>query len=141
MTGGDDPANRAPMRWDLVNKENETLTWVKRLIKFRKAHPSLKYGDFQALQTDKLIAFTRTTGKLRENVIIVVNPTSTEVTESFAHRIGNLMSWQGMEDKFTGEKITQKVGMMSVQIPPKSIRIYTPIITRTNGFSPFDRIK
>ena len=141
MTGGDDPANRAPMRWDLNTPENETLSWVKKLIGFRKTHPSLRYGDFHALQTDKLIAFTRTTGKLRENVIVVVNPTDKKVTETFAHRIGNLMSWQTIEDQITGEKMTQKVGMMTVQIPPKSIRIYTPVVTRTNGFSPFDRIK
>jgi glycosidase len=141
MTGGDDPENRAPMRWDLVSPENETLNWVKKFITFRKTHPSLKYGDFQALQTDKLISFTRTTGKLRENAIIVVNPTNKKITESFAHRIGNLMSWQEIEDQITGEKITQKVGMMTVTIPPKSIRIYTPVITHANGFSPFDRIK
>jgi cyclomaltodextrinase len=141
MTGGDDPTNRAPMRWDLVNNNNKTLNWVRQLVEFRRAHPSLKYGDFQALHTDKLLAFTRTTGKLRENAIVVVNPTSNTVTETFSHRIGNLMSWQQMEDKFSGEKIFQKVGMMTVQLPPKSIRIYTPIITRTNGFSPFDRIK
>ena len=141
MTGGDDPTNRAPMRWDLVTPENENLSWVKKLIGFRKTHPSLKYGDFQALQTEKLIAFTRTTGKLKENVIVVVNPTAKKVTETFAHRIGNLMSWQGMEDQISGEKILQKVGMMSVTLPPKSIRIFTPVITRANGFSPFDRIK
>ena len=141
MTGGDDPANRAPMRWDLVTRENETLGWVKRLIGIRKSHPSLKYGDFQALQTDKLIAFTRTTGKLRENAIIVVNPTAKKVAETFAHRIGNLMSWQEIEDQISGEKILQKVGTMSVTVPPKSIRIFTPVVTRVNGFSPFDRIK
>ncbi len=141
MTGGDDPANRAPMRWDLVTKDNETLNWTKQLIAFRKKHPSLKYGDFQALQTDKLIAFTRTTGKLKENVIVVVNPTGKKVTETFSHRIGNLMSWQDLEDQFSGEKISQKTGLMTVTIPPKSIRIYTPIVTRANGFSPFDRIK
>ena len=141
MTGGDDPENRAPMRWDLVSKENETLSWTKQMIGFRKKHPSLKYGDFQALQTDKLIAFNRTTGKLRENVIVVVNPTGKKVTEMFSHRIGNLMSWQEMEDQFTGERIPQKTGMMTVSIPPKSIRIYTPIVTRSNGFSPYDRIK
>ena len=141
MTGGDDPTNRAPMRWDLNTPENETLKWIKQLIAFRKTHPSLKYGDFQALQTDKLIAFTRTTGKLRENAIVIVNPTAKKVTETFPHRIGNLMSWQGLEDQISGEKTTQKTGMMTVSIPPKSIRIYTPIVTRTNGFSPYDRIK
>jgi glycosidase len=141
MTGGGDPENRAPMRWDLATPENETLKWVRQLIQFRKLHPSLRYGDFQALQTEKLLAFTRTTGKLRENAIVVVNPTAKKVTETFAHRIGNLMSWEELEDKITGEKVLQKMGMMTVEIPPKSIRVYTPIITRSNGFSPYDRIK
>ena len=141
MTGKGDPENRAPMRWDLVNSDNKTLSWVKQLIAFRKKHPSLKYGDFQALQTEKLLTFTRTTGKLRENAIIVVNPTSKKVKETFAHRIGNLMSWQEMEDALSGEKVSQKTGLMTIEVPPKTIRIFTPIVTRTNGFSPQDRIK
>ena len=141
MKGGGDPENRAPMRWDLVTKENATLNWVKKFVTFRRSHPSLKYGDFQGLQTDKLLAFTRTTGKLRENAIVVVNPTAKRVKETFVHRIGNLMSWEEMEDMISGQKDRQMAGMMTVEMPPKSIRIYTPIITRVNGFSPYDRIK
>lgn len=141
MEGGGDPENRAPMRWDLVGPKNSTLNWIKRFVAFRKSHPSLKYGDFQALRTDKLLAFTRTTGKLRENVIVVVNPTSKKVTETFAHRIGNLMSWEEMQDMLSDTKVLQKTGLMTVEMPPKSIRIFTPVVTRTNGFSPYDRIK
>ncbi len=141
MEGGGDPENRAPMRWDLVGPKNETQQWIKKFIAFRKSHPSLKYGDFQALKTEKLLAFTRTTGKLRENVIVVVNPTAKKVTETFAHRLGNLMSWEEMRDMLSDEKVLQRSGLMTVEMPPKSIRIFTPIVTRTNGFSPYDRIR
>lgn len=141
MEGGGDPENRAPMRWDLVSKKNETLNWVKQLIAFRRSHPSLRYGDFQALRTEKLLAFTRTTGKLRENVIVVVNPTTKKVKETFAHRLGNVMSWEDMHDMVTGERTNQFSGLMTVEMPPKTVRIYTPMTGRVNGFSPFDRIK
>ncbi|MBS1701505.1 MAG: glycoside hydrolase family 13 protein [Armatimonadetes bacterium] len=141
MTGGGDPENRAPMRWDLVSPQNETLAWVKKLIGFRKSHPSLRYGDFQALRTEKLLAFTRTTGLLREDVIVVVNPTAKKVTETFAHRMGNLMSWEEMQDLVSGGKVLQKMGLMTVEAPPKSIQIFVPVVTRVNGFSPYDRIK
>lgn len=141
MEGGGDPANRAPMRWDLNTPENPTLAWTKQLIKLRSKLKALRYGDFQALQTEQLFAFNRTSGYLRDNVIVVVNPTNKPLTETFAHRIGNLMSWQEMKDELSGEKVFQKSGLMKITVPPKTIRILSPVITRRNGFSPTDRIK
>ncbi|HLO99651.1 MAG TPA: alpha-amylase family glycosyl hydrolase, partial [Fimbriimonas sp.] len=141
MEGGGDPENRAPMRWDLNTADNQTLAWTKKMIGIRGKNRALRFGDFHALQTEQLFAFTRTSGYLKDSVVVVVNPTSKPITETFAHRIGKLMGWQEMKDSLSTEKVFQKSGLMTITVPPKSIRILTPVMTRKNGFSPTDRIK
>jgi cyclomaltodextrinase / maltogenic alpha-amylase / neopullulanase len=141
MLGGGDPENRAPMRWDLMDKKNKTLAWIKSLIAMRKKLPALRYGNFQALRTESLLAFTRTTDKMRDTVIVIANPTDRSVTETFSHRIGSLMSWQPMQDQLSKEKLVQKSGLVTIEVPPKTVRIFTPLTPGENGFSPYDRIK
>ncbi len=140
MSGGGDPANRAPMRWDLVNDSNPTLKLSRKLISSRKAHPALRYGDFNALDTEKLIAFTRTTGKLREIVLVVANPTDHPVRELLTTRLGKLMSWQSMKDLLTGEQVQNRLGFITAEVPAHTVRIFVPVVDRNDGHSQYDRI-
>ena len=140
MTGAGDPENRAPMRWDLANDNNPELVWVRQLIHLRKQHPALRYGDFQALDTDRLLAFTRTTDKVRETVLVAVNPTSETVQETFATRVGHIMSWGQMEEVFTGAKLPSKTGLFTLEIPPHSVRFFVPVTMPNAGYSPYERI-
>lgn len=142
MTGGGDPECRAPMRWDLVSEKNKDFAWVKKLATVRRANPALRYGDFQALRTDRLVAFTRTTDKLRQSVLVVANPTKDHVTETFATRIGRVMSWGALKDELTGEYVRSITGMVTVPMPPRSVRIYTVVDDATSmGYSQYSRIK
>ncbi len=141
MIGSGDPENRAPMRWDLVNDQNQDLAMVRKLVKIRKDHPALRYGDFTALDTDKLLAFTRTTGKLRESVIVIINPTDQVVKETFSTRIGRLMSWGELQDLLTVERIRTPVGTITAEMKPRSAMILVPFIDRSRGYSPYDRIE
>src|SRR5690606_18807892 len=59
MDGANDPENRAPMRWDLVNDQNETLIWTKSLINLHKENIALKVGDFISIDSDHLFSFMR----------------------------------------------------------------------------------
>lgn len=140
MTGEGDPANRAPMRWDLATAANQNLAWVRRLIQIRKAHPSLRYGDFRALETDKLIAFARTTDKLLESAVVVMNPTNEELRETIAVRIGHLMSWGGIKDAIAGDEIRVINGFAEVKMAPRSVRIYCPTAPKIQGATQYDRI-
>jgi cyclomaltodextrinase len=140
MTGSGDPQNRAPMRWDLVTDANPDLAWIRRLIALRRQHPALRYGDFTALDTETLLAFTRTTGQLRDTVLVAINPTDRPCKEAFATRVGRLMSWGELEDVLTGERIRTVEGMLTVEMPPRSVRIWTPIVAPTNGYSPYNRV-
>jgi len=140
MEGKDDPMNRAPMRWDLVSPSNPDLTWTKKLIDLRKKSPALRYGDCLSLASDKLFGFVRSTDKVREAVIVVANPTSKPVTETFPSRVGRIMSWGEVKDALTGTTYRSVNGMLTVTVPPKSVQVLMPITDSTDGISRYHRI-
>ena len=140
MEGGGDPECRAPMRWDLATEDNADLKWVKQWVRYHQTMPALKIGDFRALDTDKLLAFSRTTGKLRESVLVVLNPTDSEVTETFSTRIGRLMSWGGLKDLIGGSTERSINGLMKVTVKPHSIMLLVPDTSVSQGYSSYERI-
>jgi len=141
MEGAGDPQNRAPMRWDLVTKSNPVLNWTKKLVSIRSKLPALKYGDFRALDSDTLIAFSRTTNNLSESVIVVSNPTNKPVTECFPTRIGRIMSWGELKDQLTGQRVRSITGNLTLALKPYQTMILTPITAPVNGVSPYNRVK
>ena len=141
MTGGGDPECRAPMRWDLETAKNEDLNSTKTLLAIRKALPSLRFGDLRVLETDKLLAFARVTDRIEETAIVVVNPTKDKVTETFATRVGQLMSWGELKDVLRGSRLRTITGMLSVEMAPRSAMILTPVMELHGGYSPYDRLK
>ena len=140
MEGKDDPMNRAPMRWDLVTPSNPDLTWTKKLINLRKKSPALRYGDCLSLASDKLFGFVRSTDKVRDAVIVVANPTSKPVTETFPSRVGRIMSWGDVKDALTGATYRSVNGMLTVTVPPKSVQVLMPITDSTDGISRYHRV-
>jgi glycosidase len=140
MEGAGDPMNRAPMRWDLVSDSNPNLAWIRQLIAIRKSRPALRYGDFAALDTEKLLAYVRTTGKIGETTIVVVNPTSDPVKEIFATRVGRLLSWGQLKDVLTGKTMPSVNGLLTVDAPAKSVMILVPVMDKENGYTPYHRI-
>jgi glycosidase len=129
------------MRWDLVTNENPDLAGIRQLIKLRKTLPALRYGDFKALDSNKLIAFSRTTDKLRESVIVVANPTGSTQTEVFPSRIGRLMSWGELRDVRTNERFRSITGLLKVSVPAHQVRILVPVTEPVNGSSPYNRVE
>lgn len=140
MQGAGDPQNRAPMRWDLVNDKNSNLSWIRRLIGIRKAHPALRYGDFAALDTDKLLAFVRTTGRIVDTTLVVVNPTREPVKEVFATRVGRLLSGGKLRDLFTGKQMNTINGLLTAEVAPQSVMILVPVSDKRGGYSPYHRV-
>jgi glycosidase len=140
MPGVGDPMNRAPMRWDLVSDTNRDYVWTKKLLAIRSENRALRIGDFHALRTNRLIGYLRSTDKVLENVIVLINPTSDTVKETFATRAGMLMSWAEMRDELTKERIRQVNGLMTITMPPKSVKIFTPVNNKSLGYSQYHRI-
>ncbi len=140
MEGQGDPQNRAPMRWDLVREDNPDYAFMKKLIQIRKAHPALRYGDFTALQSDKLLAFSRTTDKLRDTVFVLMNPTDEKVKEVFPGRVGRILSWGELRDQLGTGRARSINGMIEVEVPARSMMIMTLSTDPYGGYSPYDRV-
>ncbi|MCK7487482.1 MAG: glycoside hydrolase family 13 protein [Bacillus subtilis] len=73
MAGGADPANRAPMRWDLVSSDNEVYRWTKELIALHQQERALKIGDYRSILAQRLLAFCRSTDKVEDTILVLCN--------------------------------------------------------------------
>lgn len=73
MTGGNDPGNRNPMKFEgLEQNEQRLKTWVTQCIDFRRSSMALMYGDFEWLYNDADRAVIRRTYR-DETVITIIN--------------------------------------------------------------------
>lgn len=143
MTGGEDPANRSPMRWDWVNERNPTLRWTRQLIGLRKQHRALRVGNFRLVSADKLLAFERYTDRVQDTVVVLVNPGKSAVTERVMIANSKLMNGSSLVDLTnpTAPPIRVMASMATVTIPAGSFRIVAPDVRTTGGYSVFKRVQ
>jgi pullulanase/glycogen debranching enzyme len=140
MAGGADPANRAPMRWDLVSPENEVLAWTKALIQLRKTQRALRIGDYRRVLANQLIAFERCTEKVNETVLTLVNPTRQTVTENMMVPDSKLMNGTRFSDLLGSAQVfTMYSGIIEVTLAPKSAMVLKPHTEPVDGYSPYKR--
>lgn len=127
MEGGDDPENRAPMRWDLADEHNTTLQLHRRLLEFRKNSRSLRVGDFRRLDSGKTFAFLRTTDRAAETVLVLANPTDQPVKEFLQVPDGRLHDLTVMKPAF-GPSLEAKIlaGTLQVEIPAHEVVVLIP---------------
>lgn len=140
MTGSGDPQNRAPMRWDLVGDSNPNFRFTKKMLEIRKRHRALKVGDYRGLETDQLLGFVRTTHKLAESVVVLINPTSKPVEEMMTVPLGRILSWGELRDELSPARFRVINGLMKVKMEPESVMILTPVVDSATGYSPYDRV-
>lgn len=141
MQGNDDPTNRAPMRWDLVNEDNEVYCWIKKLIALRKAHRALKIGDYRPVLSSRLLAFERYTNQVDDTVVVVVNPTEYTVEESMLVSDSRLMNFTRMVDLLEPEHTFYIYsGLLAVKVPAKSCLVLKPHTAPNDGYTPYKRI-
>ena len=124
MTGGADPENRRGMQWDKAGADNEMLTYYKKLIALRNAHPALQSGDAKILTTsdaDGTMAFSRTFGT--DAAVVVLNrsraPRTVVVAVPAALRNGKVT------DAFTGEPVAVSGGVATVELAPLTGAVLT----------------
>jgi cyclomaltodextrinase / maltogenic alpha-amylase / neopullulanase len=143
MTGGDDPEMRAPMRWDLVTSDNPTLQWTKQLINLRKQHRALRVGNFRLVTTDRLLGFERFTDRVRDTVIVLVNPGATDVTETVLVANSKLMNPFKMIDLLptTAPPVNIMASLLQVTIPAGSFRILSPEVAPPGGYTSYKRVQ
>jgi glycosidase len=144
MTGGPDPENRSPMRWDLMKADNPEMAWMKQLIALRKSHRALRVGDFRLVESENLFAFERYTDRVLETVVVLTNPTDHVVTERVMIANAHLMDGTPMVDVFNAEGkavTTIGSGFTTVAVPPKTALVLQPKEPNLGGYSRYKRVK
>ncbi len=145
MTGGADPENRGPMRWDLANDDNPEFTWIKQLIALRREHRALRIGDFRRIESDRLLAFERYTDRALETMIILVNPSNAAVTDRIMIANADLMDDTPVFDVLgqadAPPMATVGAGFMTATIPPETAVVLTPRERPLGGYSRYKRVR
>jgi glycosidase len=140
--GGDDPLNRAPMNWEIVDKGNQYSKLHHQLIQLRKQHRALQIGDIKFLASDKLITYIRTTEQFDEIVVVVLNPTDRPVQEMVVITDPLLKSHNRFINLFTGDLVTTSYGiLLPITIPAKSSYVLKPDLSPIHGYSPYKYIQ
>lgn len=141
MTGGDDPEQRAPMRWDLVSPKNEMLELHRKLLTLRKKEPALRYGDFRRLHSEKLFAFMRRTISVRDTVVVLANPTDQPVKELLQLRESKFQDVSNICDLLSDAKFMVYSGTVDVELPAHSVMILkVDTADYPHGYNRYDRI-
>lgn len=139
--GGDDPFNRAPMNWQVVEKGNAYSNLHQQLIQLRKQHRALRIGDIKFLDSDQLIAYIRTTDRYDEVVVVVVNPNDKPIQEMIMITDPLLKSHNKFSNLITGEVVSTSYGiLLPITIPAKSSYILKPDVSPIHGYSPYKNI-
>lgn len=145
MTGGPDPQNRGPMRWDLVSDTNPETVWMRRLITLHKQHRALRVGDFRLIESDRLLAFERYTSRVLDTVLVLSNPTAEAVTERVMVANAMLMDSTPMVDLLAApdaKPVTAiNSGMMTVTVPPETTLVLGPRESDLGGYSRYKRVR
>ncbi len=143
MTGGEDPANRSPMRWDLVRSSNPALLWTKQLIQLRKDHRALRVGNFRLVTANKLLAFERYTDRVQDTVVVLLNPDKTAVTERVLIANSKLMNGSQLKDLLNPKASPLRVmaSMVTVTLPAGAYKVVAPDVAPNGGYSVFKRVQ
>jgi len=148
MTGGDDPEQRGPMRWDQVKEDHPELIWTRQLITMRKQHRALRVGDYRNLTTQRLLAFERYTDKAADAVLILANPGDEPVTETVQWRHGAMQDTTRLKDLLPTQPMSSKdspalqvsSGYLRLTLPPRSFRVLAPDTSAQDGYSVYKRM-
>lgn len=148
MTGGDDPEQRGPMRWDQVKEDHPELIWTRQLITMRKQHRALRVGDYRNLTTQRLLAFERYTDKAADAVLILANPGGEPVTETVQWRHGAMQDTTRLKDLLPTQPMSSKdspalqvsSGYLRLTLPPRSFRVLAPDTSAQDGYSVYKRM-
>ncbi len=145
MEGGPDPANRGPMRWDLVRDDNPELAWTKKLVALRKAHRALRVGDFRLVEAEQLFAFERFTDRALDTLLVVANPGDKPVREKLMVRNATLMDDTPMVDLLglvpNATPASFGPGFVTVEVPARGVLVLQPQPKALGGYSRYKRVR
>ena len=145
MTGGGDPENRNPMRWDWVRQDHPEMVWMKRLIALHQGHRALRVGDYRRIETERLFAFERLTDRALDTRLVIANPGSAPVTEKIMVANAGLMDDTPLVDLLGADPhapvTTMGPGLITVTVPAQSVMVLQPVERELGGYSRYKRVR
>lgn len=141
MDGGNDPENRAPMKWKLLNENNDTLKWTKSLIDLHKSERALKIGDFISVSTDNLLCFMRVTEKVEDTCIIAINPSNKKISETVLLKDSRLMNYSDFKVVLGKvEPLSLIAGLVNITLDAHGFVIFKPDTVAKKSYTPYKRV-
>jgi glycosidase len=151
MTGGEDPANRGPMDWDMAQPGQPDYDFVHSLISMRRQSEALRIGDFRLLDSQHTLAFLRQTDRAGDLRLVIVNPTDTTHTETLLVRDSKIMSYGKLIDiapnpsptsiPQQSAEATVMAGTLTIEVPARTARVFAPAIQRGHDYTPYKRVQ
>jgi glycosidase len=148
MPGGDDPAMRAPMRWDLVKPDNAVLNWNRRLIALHKDNRALRVGNYRSVTASKLIGFERYTDRAADTVVVLLNPSDQPVSDTVLVADSKLMDGTRMVNLLVDARnpaLPAAVGLhaalMDVTLPAHGFVVLKPDVAPPGGYTNYKRVQ
>ena len=144
MPGGDDPEMRAPMRWDLATPDSPTLQWTKKLVALRRQHRALRVGNYRSIPSQQLHAFERHTDRAADTLLVVLNPSAAEVTETLMIANSKLMDstlWTDLLAAPGAQPLRMWSALLQVTVPPQTALLLRPDTAPPGGYSNYKRVQ
>ena len=133
------------MRWDLVRDDNPELIWIKKLIALRQQHRALRVGNFRRVESDRLLAFERTTDRALETIVVLANPSGTTITEQVLIANPSLMDDTPMVDALASADMSSvcsvQAAFVTVTMQPETVLVLTPRERSLGGYSRYKRVR
>jgi len=123
MTGADDPDNRRFMRFNdqLNNYEKKTLHETSHIVKMRREHSALRYGDFQTvLANDKVYVYLRC--DTNEKLLVVLNK-DTE-NQSVTVQLPSIYGTKSLTDVNNNEVLSLKGNSANINVDGIGWRVF-----------------
>ena len=143
MSGGGDPENRSPMRWDLVKEGNDALNWMLKLVHIHKKNRALRIGEYRSMVSTQLLAYERYTDKIDETIMVFINPHDKAVSEHVMLRNSRIMASSNAINLLDENAPKQRMGpgFLHVTLPARNAAIYKLEPQSKNAYSNYKRIQ
>jgi glycosidase len=125
LEGGQDPAQRGPMDWDLAQSDRAPeKVALKRLLEIRQEYQALQVGDYVPLAADGLFAFMRRTATVRDTVVVLANPGHKTISEPICPRESWLLDSVPLRDLVEGGHCKMQAGRIEAKVPPRTVQMW-----------------
>jgi len=138
MTGGADPANRAPMIWDERLWDRARLDWIVRLSSLRRELPALARGRYVSLAQPGLdvVAFARVTDRPADTLLFVANATRAPLDAKIFLPLDGLFDALPLVDRLAPDAARAHVaaGTLALSLPAHGVALYQPADDHPSGY-------